>query len=127
MPVELGPCSPFLIVADLAASLAFYTERLGFETRMRLPEEAPFFGIVGRDTAQILLKEVGESPLPNPQRHVDARWDIFVYCADPDALSREFAGRGVSFRLPHTDTEDGLRGFEVADPDGYVCFFGRPK
>jgi hypothetical protein len=23
-------------------------------------------------------------------------------------------------------TDDGLRGFEVKDPDGYVLFFGRP-
>jgi catechol 2,3-dioxygenase-like lactoylglutathione lyase family enzyme len=25
------------------------------------------------------------------------------------------------------DTHDGLRGFEVFDPDGYVLFFGRPR
>ena len=25
------------------------------------------------------------------------------------------------------DREDGLRGFEVADHDGYVLFFGRPQ
>jgi len=25
------------------------------------------------------------------------------------------------------DTHDGLRGFELKDPDGYVLFFGRPR
>jgi hypothetical protein len=25
------------------------------------------------------------------------------------------------------DGDDGLRGFEVQDADGYVLFFGRPK
>ena len=25
------------------------------------------------------------------------------------------------------DTHDGLRGFELTDPDGYVLFFGRPR
>jgi hypothetical protein len=24
------------------------------------------------------------------------------------------------------DTHDGLRGFEICDPDGYVLFLGRP-
>jgi hypothetical protein len=46
---------------------------------------------------------------------------------DPDALAVELAARGVTFSAPLTDTHDGLRGFELADPDGYVLFFGRPK
>jgi hypothetical protein len=25
------------------------------------------------------------------------------------------------------DTHDGLRGFELIDPDGHVLFFGRPQ
>ncbi len=28
--------------------------------------------------------------------------------------------------VPLKDTHDGLRGFEIRDPDGYVLFFGRP-
>lgn len=36
------------------------------------------------------------------------------------------ARRGVSFSDSLKDTHDGLRGFELIDPDGYVLFFGRP-
>jgi hypothetical protein len=25
------------------------------------------------------------------------------------------------------DSHDGLKGFEIKDPDGYVLFFGRPR
>jgi hypothetical protein len=32
--------------------------------------------------------------------------------------------RGVPFSNPLKDTEEGLRGFEITDPDGYVLFFG---
>jgi hypothetical protein len=28
---------------------------------------------------------------------------------------------------PLKDDDDGLRGFEVTDADGYVLFFGRPR
>jgi hypothetical protein len=35
--------------------------------------------------------------------------------------------RGAVFSVPLMDTHDGLRGFEVMDPDGYVMFFGRPR
>ena len=55
------------------------------------------------------------------------RWDAFVYAPDPDAFSAEFAGQGAAFSRPLSDTEDGLRGFEISDPDGYVLFFGRPR
>ena len=44
----------------------------------------------------------------------------------PDALAAEYEGREVELHVPLVDREDGLRGFEVRDPDGYVLFFGRP-
>jgi hypothetical protein len=53
------------------------------------------------------------------------RWDAYVYAPDLDALAAEFAGRGAAFSVPLRDTHDGLRGFAIADPDGYVLFFGR--
>jgi catechol 2,3-dioxygenase-like lactoylglutathione lyase family enzyme len=31
------------------------------------------------------------------------------------------------FRRPLHDDDEGLRGFEVKDADGYVLFFGRPR
>jgi hypothetical protein len=46
---------------------------------------------------------------------------------DPDALAAEFLERGAAFHEPLKDTGDGLRGFAVADVDGYVIFFGRPR
>ena len=123
----MGPCSPFFIVRDVAVSLEHYVGALGFERRHRHPEDNPFFAIVGRGSAQIILKAVGVDPLPNNKRHEDARWDAFVFVPDPDALAAELTVRTVAFRTPLEDTHDGLRGFEVADPDGYICFFGCPR
>jgi uncharacterized glyoxalase superfamily protein PhnB len=65
--------------------------------------------------------------LPNPVRDPEMRWDAFCHADDPDALAAELAGRGASFSKPLQDTHEGLRGFEVTDPDGYVIFFGRPR
>jgi len=47
-----------------------------------------------------------------------ARWDAFVDVPDPDQLAAEFASRNVRFFEPLRDTPDGLRGFEIQDPDG---------
>ncbi len=125
-PVISG-ISPFFIVRDAAAALGFYRERLGFEVTFQEPPENPFFGIVSRDGAMILLKAVGVEPLPNSTRQPEARWDAYLNVPDPDALAAEFASRGVEFSEPLQDTHDGLRGFELKDADGYVLFFGRPR
>lgn len=120
--------SPFFIVSDVDQTVAFYRERLGFETTFREPDRNPFFAIVRRDGAQVFVKSDREvTPLPNPKRHPSMRWDAYVYAAEPDALAIEFAERGAAFSTPLEDTHDGLRGFEVTDPDGYVLFFGRPR
>jgi hypothetical protein len=45
---------------------------------------------------------------------------------EPDALAAEFAARNVDFFVPIQNNDDGLRGFEVEDADGYILYFGRP-
>jgi catechol 2,3-dioxygenase-like lactoylglutathione lyase family enzyme len=120
--------SPSFIVSDVEQTIAFYCGKLGFETRFQQPDEKPFFAIIGRDGAQILVKsQEGVSAVPNAKRHPWLRWDAFVYASDPDGLAAEFADHGAIFLTPLKDTSDGLRGFEICDPDGYVLFFGRPR
>ncbi len=127
---EIAGIAPFFIVRGVPAALAFYRDSLGFEVTFQGPEpDDIFFGIVNRGMAMILLKAVGVDPAPNSTRNVNqgiARWDAYVLVPDPDALAAEFLSRGVRLSEPLQDTDDGLRGFEVKDPDGYVLFFGRP-
>ena len=128
---EIAGISPFFIVRHVPSALSFYRDRLGFEITFQGP--APddiFFGIVQRGSAMIMLKAVGVEPVPNSRRDVKegiARWDAYLYVPDPDALAAEFASRDVEFSEPLKDTDDGLRGFELRDSDGYVLFFGRPR
>lgn len=120
--------SPCFIVSSVPRTIAFYRDKLGFEATFQEPEGDPFFAVICRDGAQLLIKsEGGITPVPNAKRHPHLRWDAFVYAPDPDALVADFCGHGAAFSAPLEDTHDGLRGFEVTDPDGYVLFFGRPK
>ena len=63
----------------------------------------------------------------NHTRHKWARLDAYISAAEPDILYEEYRSRGVAFHQPIKNDDDGLRGFEVADADGYILFFGRPK
>lgn len=125
MTSELRYISPFFIVSSVPESLRFYAT-LGFETRFSegIDGGPPFFAIAGRGPVQIFLKDLGIPAQPNASRHPWS-WDAFVYAADPDALAAEFSSNGIVFHKEILDREDGLRGFEILDPDGYLLFFGR--
>ena len=130
----ISSISPFFIVADVPATLAFYRDMLGFEVTFRGPTpEDEFFGIVRRGGAMIMFKALGEvvdgkevvvQPVPNYNRKPAHSWDAYLEAPDPDALAAEFASRGIRFSVPLGDNDDGLRGFVIEDIDGYGLYFG---
>ena len=130
---EISGIAPFFIVRNVPVALAFYRDRLGFDITFQGPSDDDiFFGIVRRGAAMIILKDIGVDPVPNYTRDIKkgiARWDAYLHVADPDALAVEFSSRNVEFFLPLKDSygDDGLRGFEVKDADGYLLFFGRTR
>ena len=131
---EITGIAPFFIVKNVPAALSFYRDRLGFDITFQGPSDDDiFFGIVKRGAAMIILKDIGVDPVPNYTRDIKkgiARWDAYIYVPDPDALATEFSSRNVEFFKTLKDSEDGddgLRGFEIKDADGYILFFGRPQ
>ena len=129
---DITGIAPFFIVRNVPAALSFYRDRLGCDITFQGPDpDDIFFGIVQRGAAMIIVKDVGVVPLPNYTRDVKkgwARWDAYIHVPDPDALAAEFSSRDVQFfQALKEDGDDGLRGFEVQDADGYVLFFGRPR
>ncbi len=107
---DIAGIAPFFIVRHLPSALAFYRDRLGFEVVFAGSADDPFFGIVRRGEASLMLKAVGVDPLPNCRRQPGARWDAYLSVPDPDALAAEFASRDVRFSAQLQDDDDGLRG-----------------
>ena len=126
-PPEIAGISPFFVARDIARTLSFYRDRLGFEVIFTGFGDDLFFGIVRRGGAMLMFKDVGVKPVPNYRREPAARWDAYLDVPDPDVLAAEYASRNVEFSRPLIDTDDGLRGFELKDLNGYVLFFGRPR
>ena len=69
-------------------------------------------------------KELIVDPVPNYGREPAHAWDAYLEVPDPDALAAEFTSRGMILSVPLGLTDDGLRGFELRDLDGYGLFFG---
>ena len=122
---NLASISPFFIVKDLQASIAYYIDRMGFQLDFQGPGDDVYYGQVSRDGIGIMLKAILPDVLPRPNhtRHEWARWDAYIYTLDPDLFFNEFKLRGVSFVKELSFIDDGLWGFEVSDADGYVLAF----
>lgn len=108
---RVGAATPILRVADLARSLAFYQDGLGFGLEWRDGDMAS----VCRGEANLMLCE-------RAQGHAGT-W-VYLGVDDADALAAELASRGVVLRVPPTNYPWGARELHVADPDGHVLRFG---
>ena len=109
--------APFFIVRDLSRALAFYRLKLGFQVMYEAPQGNPFFAIVARDGAMLMLKCIETPPLPNSERHPDARWGrIFQHARSRRACERtcrsrcRLLGRPRRYRRRPTRLRDQRRG-----------------
>jgi glyoxylase I family protein len=105
-------------VKDVARSLAFYTEHLGFKVEH---QQLPAFASVSLESAPILLsgpEASGSRPLPNGQRQEPGGWNrVVLKVADLPGCIAAFKKAGVKFRN-EMETGPGGRQVQIEDPDG---------
>ena len=122
-PVSLSYIAPVFRVSDLARSLKFYREQLGFELDFSYEN---FYASVHRDGCYIHLN--CSPPAPRDQAAFERAEHIDACSVVPAAehLAREFAAAGATFSVPLRDMPYG-REFYVRDPDGYILGFVQPS
>ena len=117
--------APYFVVSDLAASLDYYCDVLGF-TRPPLWGEPPTFAMPGRDGFIFMLKQVDNKDFIQPNRTRGGHWDAYFWVQDVKALYAEFEARGAEFAYGLTlqDEYNNIE-FAVYDADGYFIAFGQ--
>ena len=118
----LSYIAPVLRVADLAQSIAFYRERLGFEIELNYEH---FYASVWRDGCRIHLQWAPATPRDQAAFEREERIDACIGVTDAAALSAGFAAAGVEFSVPLRKRPYGTE-FYVRDPDGYILGFVQP-
>lgn len=109
-PLHLENVVPILRVASLAASVAYYTEVLGFSVDWQMGGMVS----VSRDRHGLMLCEGAQG---NP-----GAW-VWVGVTDAAALCDEIAPRGARIVRPLSNFPWAYE-MQVADPDGHILRFG---
>ena len=107
--MKLAQPTPELPVRDLAAALAHYRDRLGFE--MAWHDAAGRIAGVARGECAIFLRE-SDAPV-----HPVTLW---IYAEDIDAAHEAFAVQGAEVIAPLETKPWGLRQFTLRDGDGHL-------
>lgn len=105
-----GRIAPILSVTDIARSVAFYTEILGF-TKVFENGDPVGFVILERDAAELQLTL-------NPTYKATTSNVAHLMVSDAKTLYTLCELRGVRIVKGLRDADFGLRCFVIADPDG---------
>ena len=125
---------PELICSDLAASLAFYTQVLGFRVRYARPEER--FAYLEREDAELMLEQplLRDRLFPKAElvRPFGRGANFEIEVSDVERLCATVEAAGLELYLPleerwyrRSDDTVGVRQFAVQDPDGYLLRFSQ--
>jgi glyoxylase I family protein len=105
-------------VKDVARSVAFYTEQLGFTLEH---QQLPAFASVSLGDSQVLLsgpEASGSRPMPNGQHQEPGGWNrIVLKVSDLPGCIAAFKSAGLRFRN-EMETGPGGRQIQIEDPDG---------
>lgn len=123
MAYELTKLTPNLIVADVARSIAFYRDVLGFNVETTVPDEAPYvFAIVRSGGVEIFLNAPGPAIEEYPafrDRPIGGTLTLFIEVKNIEAVHTALEVR-VPVVSPLEKKWYGVTEFAFTDPDGYV-------
>jgi catechol 2,3-dioxygenase-like lactoylglutathione lyase family enzyme len=104
-------------VRDVAASIAFYADALGFDVRAEIGNP-PEFALLGRDSVTVSLVKA--------ERPAVADFACcYLYVDDVEAVLSECERTGATIVNPLTRHPWGNRDFVLRDPDGHRVAIGQ--
>jgi catechol 2,3-dioxygenase-like lactoylglutathione lyase family enzyme len=131
---KMNALVPELIVSDLAQSLRFYCDVLGFNVEYDRVEDA--FAFLSFGNSQIMLEQDWHTESPwrvGPLEPPYGRgMNLSIECPDAVALAGALEQAGYTLRQAveerwyrSNDQHRGQRNFLVLDPDGYLLRFAQ--
>lgn len=124
---------PEFAVSNIAQSLHFYVDILGFEIKYQRPEEG--FAYLHIGDAELMLDQLGQGRDFNinekpPEYPFGRGLNVQIEVDDLAPMLKTIKANGLKLYLPleekyysKDDIEIGQKQFVIADPDGYLLRF----
>ena len=130
MAYELKKLTPNLIVADVAKSLAWYRDVLGFQVMTTVPDAPPYvFAILQSGPVEVFLNAPEPAIAEYPAfkaRPIGGTLTLFIEVADIAGAYASLKDR-VTVVMPYEKKWYGVTEFAFTDPDGYIITFAQPE
>jgi uncharacterized glyoxalase superfamily protein PhnB len=124
--LRLKSVMPSLTVNDVAASLAWYRDVLGFIVTQEMKRDDKHMGaILKAGAVELLLAQDDFAKGRDRQKGVALRF-FCVTSQDVDQLAAAIVSRGGVLAHPPQDQPWGTRDFAVIDPDGFQISITTP-
>lgn len=111
-----------LRTTDLAASIRFYTERLGLELEFRYQD---FYAGIRAGDQTFHLKHVDEKDPSIEYVEEEGHFHLYFGTDDAAALAGELKAKGVRLAKEVHDTAWQTKEFVVEDDQGHTLYFGQ--
>ena len=124
--IKFASVTPNLIVRDVAKSLAFYRDILGFDIKETVPDNEPFvFVMLARDGVPVFLND--NKAVEHEYAGADALTRggtvaMFFIISGVDEYHAMVAPK-VNIVMPLKTQFYGMREFAITDPDGHIITF----
>lgn len=116
--------TPNLVVQDVAASIEFYRNVLGFERGMVVPEKAPYvFASVTSGTVEIFFndkKAVREEFPALAEGSIGGTLTLFLEVDGIEEILSRVEKSGSRIVMPLKTQFYGMREFAFEDPEGWI-------
>jgi catechol 2,3-dioxygenase-like lactoylglutathione lyase family enzyme len=122
--------APILGVRDVAATAAYFRDRLGFELDPETglfapdPDEGAVYAIVRMGDVAVHLQIRRREVFVGRRESIET--DAYVTVDDVDATYARHRDARVEIHRPIDDSPYGMRDYCIATPDGHRIAFGSP-
>lgn len=125
--------APQWIVNDVAETIEFYRDLLGFEVDW--VGEPPLFAMLSKGEVMIMIRALAKPGLlrPNQLPFIEAgwtksgaqAWDAYIWVDNVEELYQHCRGKGVKIVRSLENMDYGNRDFDIEDNNGYILCFGQ--
>jgi uncharacterized glyoxalase superfamily protein PhnB len=126
-PAKVKKITPILFAQELEPCIQFWTERLGFQKTVEVPEgEKIAFAILERNGLELMYQSFASVEKENAAIGVAARkGPSFLYIEVEDLNAALEAAKEAEIVMPVRTTFYGAKEFGVKDPAGHYFIFAQ--